>query len=84
MNPIRLTRHAKEQSIERGATEEEVRQAVLIGSREEAKHGRIACRANFQFHGTWQGKPYAIKQVMPIIKEEADETVVVTVYTFYF
>jgi uncharacterized protein YuzE len=27
---------------------------------------------------------YAIKQVAPIIKEEANEIVVITVYTFYF
>jgi hypothetical protein len=32
----------------------------------------------------WQGQPYAIKQVALIIKEEANEIVVITVYSFYF
>jgi hypothetical protein len=42
------------------------------------------CRYNFAFKHKWQGKHYAIKQVAPIIKDEADEIVVITVYTFYF
>ncbi len=33
--------------------------------------------------GMWQGKQYAIKQVPPVIKEELEEGVVVTVYTFF-
>ena len=32
----------------------------------------------------WQDKFYAIKQVAPVVKEEANEIVVITVYTFYF
>jgi hypothetical protein len=39
---------------------------------------------NFAFGQTWQGRSYAIKQVAPVIKEEATEIVVITVYTFYF
>ena len=42
------------------------------------------CRFNFPFDSNWQGKHYAIKQVAPVIKEEAQEIVVITVYTFYF
>jgi hypothetical protein len=30
------------------------------------------------------GKYYAIKQVAPVIKEEANEVIVITVYAFYF
>jgi hypothetical protein len=30
------------------------------------------------------GKLYRIKQVAPVIKEETNEIVVITVYTFYF
>ncbi len=84
MKPIRLTKHAQEQCVDRGATEDEVRQAIELGSREPAKHGRELCRFNFPFGKTWQGKLYAIKQVAPVIKEEAREIVVITVYTFYF
>ncbi len=84
MTPIRLTNHAREQCAERGATEAEVRQAVERGSREPAKMGREICRFNFSFGQTWRGQQYAIKQVAPVIKEEPDEIVVITVYTFYF
>ena len=84
MKPIRLTRHAQEQATERGASAAEVREAVRKGAREPAKHGRQMCRYNFPFNATWQGKHYPIKQVAPVIKAEANETVVITVYTFYF
>jgi hypothetical protein len=84
MKPIRLTKHAQEQAAERGATEAEVKEAIRRGGREPAKQGRELCRFNFAFAKTWQGKPYAIKQVVPVIKEEHREIVVITVYTFYF
>ncbi len=84
MKSIRLTKHAKEQGQERGATEAEVREAVTKGTREPAKLGRELCRYNFPYGRLWQGRSYAIKQVAPVIKEEAKEIVVITVYTFYF
>lgn len=84
MKPVRLTRHAREQSAERGASEAEVLQAIEQGSRERAKRSRQLCRLNFSFGQTWHGNSYAIKQVAPVIKEEATEIVVITVYTFYF
>ena len=84
MKPVRLTKHARQQCQDRGANEAEVVQAVQQGTREPAKLGRELCRYNFAFGGTWQGHSYAIKQVAPVIKEEAAEIVVITVYTFYF
>lgn len=84
MKAIRLTKHAQEQCATRGATEAGVRQAVEQGRRESAKMGRELYRYNFPFRQTWQGRFYAIKQVAPVVKEEASEIVVVTVYTFYF
>ncbi len=84
MKRIRLTRHAREQCAERGATEKEVSEAIEKGGRENARFGRQLCRCNFNFGRTWQGNTYAIKQVAPVIVEESDEIVVVTVYTFYF
>lgn len=84
MKPIRLTKHAREQAIERGASEAEIIEAITTGSREPAKHGRELCRYNFRFGQDWQGTYYPIKQVAPVIKEEANEIVVITVYTFYF
>ena len=84
MKPIRLTKHAREQARERGASDAEVREAIAQGSREPAKHSRELCRYNFAFGKMWQGQSYAVKQVAPVIKDEANEIVVITVYTFYF
>ena len=84
MKRIRLTAHALQQCAERGATEEEVAQAIQHGAREAAKLGRMLCRFNFPYDRSWQGNLYAIKQVAPVIKEESDEIVVITVYTYYF
>ncbi len=84
MKPIRLSNHAQEQCLERGATETEVRIAVCNGMREQVKHGRSMCRYNFPFEEFWEGKHYTIKQVAPIIVEEEAEIVVITVFTFYF
>lgn len=84
MKPIRLTRHAVEQCAERGATEAEVCYAIEHGSREPAKHGRMLCRYNFSYNRLWQDNHYAIKQVVPVIREEPEEIIVVTVYTFFF
>ncbi len=76
--------HAREQCIERGATEAEVVQAIREGDAEPAKRGRTLFRYNFAFNSTWQGRHYAIKQVAPVVAEEPGELVVVTVYTYYF
>ena len=84
MKPIRLTNHAIEQCVERGTNEMEVKIAIEKGSREPAKKGREMRRFNFAYNQNWQGNIYAIKQVAPIIKEEPDEIIVITVYTYYF
>jgi hypothetical protein len=81
---IRLTEHARLQCAERGANHDEVVLAVREGTREPAKRGRELCRFNVPFNRTWQGNWYAVKQVAPVIIEQAEEIVVVTVYTFYF
>jgi hypothetical protein len=73
MKPIRLTAHAIEQCVERGADEAEVREAVERGIREPAKRGRFMCRLNFQYAAHWQDKFYAIKQVAPVVAEEQDD-----------
>lgn len=82
--PIRLTKHALEQCQERGADEVEVREAINHGSHEPAKSGRMLCRLNFPFERTWQGRFYNIKQIAPVIKEEPNEIVVITVVHVLF
>ena len=44
----------------------------------------MLCRLNLPHGSDWQGVYYAIKQVAPVIKDEAEEIVVITVYTYYF
>jgi hypothetical protein len=78
------SKHAQEQALERGTTQIEVQEAIRKGSREPATGGREMCRYSFVFNRKWQGKHYPIKQVAPVIKEEANEVIVITVYTFYF
>ena len=82
--PIRFSRHAAGQMIERGATEADVIAAVRSGERVAAKKDRVGCRKNFPFGRTWGGRTYAIKQVLAIVADDPNEIVVITVYTFYF
>ena len=84
MKPIIFSRHAAEQMRLRGVTREEVEQCIRIGERIPANQGRLAFRKNFSFRSEWQGKYYEVKQVMPMVAEDEDRMVVVTVYSFYF
>jgi hypothetical protein len=84
MNPIVFSKHALEQMPDRGATNEEVEAAIRAGEVLPAKNKRLAFRKNFPFNKDWKGRHYAVKQVMPIVSEEPDKMVVVTVYVFYF
>ena len=70
--------------VERGASQDEVIATIAEGERIPAKHGRTAYRKNFQYNHTWGRKFYRVKQVMLIVKEEDDQHIVITVYTFYF
>ena len=38
----------------------------------------------FSYNRLWQDNHYAIKQAAPVINEEPEEIIVVTVYTFFF
>ncbi len=84
MSKIIISNHAKQQMLERGATEQEVRLAILKGESEPARKSRIMYKKNFQFNNTWREKKYKIKQVAPIVKKENSNLIVVTVYVFYF
>ena len=84
MKAIVFSRHALEQMPDRGTTREEVEAVIHDGERVPAKEGRIAFRKNFPFQQDWKGHYYEVKQVMPIVSEESDRMVVITVYIFYF
>ena len=81
---IFFTEHALEQIDERGATRDEVELAVRKGEKEQARGNRTKHKITLPFNETWIGKHYAWKQVVPIVVEEKDEIVVITVLTFYF
>jgi len=76
--------HARQQLALRGGTEAEAQAAILEGERLPAERGRIAFRKNFPFLSLWKGRYYEVKQVMPVVVEEEDAMVAVTVYVFYF
>lgn len=83
MKQIRLSAHAFSYTTKRGCTVAEVEEAIRTSPWEPAELGRLQSRKNFLFNLEWNGKFYATKQVRPIFVEEADEIVVVTVYTYY-
>ena len=68
----------------RGFTIAEIEEAIRTASWQPAELGRLDCRKNFPYGAEWNGKVYATKQVRPVFVEEAEEIVVVTVYTYYF
>lgn len=82
--PVVLTEHARERMQERGAREEDVRAAVRAGRREPARRGLVQFRLTREFNREWNGRYYSVQQVVPVVAEEAECLVVVTVYTFYF
>ena len=84
MKQIIFSKHALEQLADRGTFQEEVKSVIRQGEHIPAKKGRIAFRKNFVFNLTWKEKYYEIKQVIPIVKEEANKYIVITVYVFYF
>ncbi|MBU0700050.1 MAG: DUF4258 domain-containing protein [Actinobacteria bacterium] len=81
--PIKFSQHAIDNIIYRGASNEEVELAIRTGEYLSAKKGRLSFRKNFNYNAMWKGKYYQAKQVMPVVAEEPDKFVVVTVYVFF-
>lgn len=81
---IVFSSHAREKMLDRGASEEEIEAAIRSGSSEPTRKGRLMFRKNFAYNEPWRGKHYAVKQVAPIVAEECDRFVVVTVFVYYF
>jgi hypothetical protein len=82
--PVRLSGHAYSQLARRGVGEEEVIEAIRTSSWQPAELGRLECRKDFPYGREWNGKFYKTKQVRPVFVEEADEIVIVTVYSYFF
>ena len=79
-----FTRHARDRMAERGASEQDVLAALRAGEREPAQRGLAQYRLNVEFRREWDGRYYGVQQLVAVVDESAEETVVVTVYTFYF
>jgi hypothetical protein len=84
MKTIRLSAHATEQLNFRGATKEEVVEAVASSEWQPAELGRLECKKEYMFEGIWNKKYYRTKQVKLVFVEEENEIVVITVYTYYY
>lgn len=84
MKPIHLSGHSRENMRYRGATEEEVIEAIQTAPWRPAELGRLECRKDFDYGKDWNDRFYVTKQVRPIFVEEADKIAVVTVYVYYF
>ncbi len=68
----------------RGATEADVIKAIREGKPEPAQRGLWLYRLNLEYQREWDGKRYAVQQIAPVVEEEPDRYVVITVYTYYF
>ena len=55
---IRLSEHAKQQLVFRGATEEQVFDAIRSEEWKPAELGRLECRKDFVFNAEWNNKYY--------------------------
>lgn len=84
MKKIVFSQHAKDQVADRGATEDEVINAIEDGEKMPAKRGRLSFRKNYPYGKIWKGKRYEMKQVVPIVVDEGNMLVVVTVYVYFF
>jgi hypothetical protein len=83
MKPIRFSGHAKCQLIFRGATAEEVIEAIRSSSWRPSELERLECSKEFPFNKEWNGKIYRTKRVRPIFVESEEKIIVVTVYVYY-
>ena len=84
MKRIVFTSHARQRMKDRGASEGSVIEAIRTGGREPAHSGRAMFRLNMEFKREWDGVYYNVQQVLPVVVEENDLIIVITVYTFYF
>jgi len=84
MKPIRLSAHALSYLTRRGFTVGEVEETIRTCPWEKAELNRWEGRKEFPFQAEWNGRWYATRQVRPVFVEEANEILVVTVYTYYY
>jgi len=88
---IQIDPHTRERAEERGATEDEIRDAILTGFSILGKRGRLRCAHAsrtgkgkiYEFNQTRNGKYYEEKRVEVFYVIEDNVIITVTVYVFY-
>lgn len=83
--PIRISAHARQQMLARGATEAEVRAVIERGQRESALRQKFKARLTFSFNRSspTNNQTYRFKTVEAIWAEDFDDVTVVTVLVYY-
>ena len=83
--PIKVTFHAHERMVARGATAEEVLRTVREADKKPAKRGKWHSVMRFEFGrpSPVSGSVYAYKTVDAVFAEEPDGIVVLTVKVYY-
>ncbi len=81
---IELHPHAVERAKERGATEDEIKDAVLHGEEFPVKHNRTGFRRTTIFNEEWQGKKFYAKQIECYAVKEKESWIVISVIVKYF
>jgi hypothetical protein len=80
MKPVRLSTHAAQQALHRGATTAEIAEAIQKAEWSPAPFGRLQASRQFAYGEEWNGKRHAAKWVKPVFVAGAEEILVVTVY----
>jgi hypothetical protein len=85
MKEIVFSLHARTQMNLRGASEEEVTEAVTSGQWKPAKLGKLQSRHTFEYNNKapTNMKFYKFKIVEPIFADENERIVIVTVKVYY-
>jgi len=78
-----FTRHARQRLAERRTTEEEVIQAIRNAPWVRAERQRFAATKWYPFGQEHEGVFYVGKDVRPILVDETDRIVVVTLYVYF-
>lgn len=82
--PFRLSGHAQGYLTRRGFNESEVKETIRNRPWDSVRGNRMGAMTEFENNAEWNGTYYATKRVRPILVEEPDEIVIVTVYTYVF
>ena len=77
------TKHARRRMRGRGVTEEEVEQVIRRGGPSEARPPRLGRELVFSGQHLWRGRKYPQKRVKVVFVREGDDTVILTVVSYY-